>query len=296
MGLPKRKTIFGVHSVTPYDPATGLPLGDIAKVVGNLTVNLTGELIELQGGSLPFPWDIEQGLVSTESTLLLREYPEFLYEAFLGKAITKNSAESGGNVTTPTNVKGTLIEATTGIADVSAKSGSEADLKTGKYAIKAVSATTVNVYALSDIDFSNGTALTYVDETLKINESPITVSGSGGTVDIPSTGLEITGGSGTVAMTADDTLTFEVRAINNGSQEVIIGDVNFKLPEIGLLCYAQKKGDSAIYELDIFKAKGSGAPIAFAEKAYSEAEIPVRAFYDETKGGVFKQRRIENVS
>lgn len=294
MGLPKRKTIYGVHSVTPYDPATGLPLGDIAKVVGNLTVNLTGELIELNGGSQRFPWEIEDGLISTESTLLLREYPEFLYEAFLGKAITKNAAEAAGNVSTLTNAKGALVEATTGIASVAAKTGSEADLKTGKYTIKAVSATTVNVYALSDIDFANGTALTYVDETLKINESPIAISGSGGTVDIPNTGLEIVGGSGSPALTDGDTATFEVRAINSGSEQVIIGDSNFTLPEIGLLCYAQKKGDGAIYELDIFKAKGSGAPIAFAEKAYSEAEIPVRAFYDETKNGVFGQRRIVN--
>lgn len=294
MALPDRKVIFGVHSITPYDPATGLPLGDIAKVVGKLAVNLTGELIQLNGGSQNFPWRIEDGLISTETTLLLREYPEFLYQAFLGTALTKNSAESGGNVTTATNVKGTLVEATTGIASVTAESGEEANLKTGKYAIEAVDATTVNVYALSDIDFANGTDISYADETLKINSSPITVAGSGGTTSIPNTGLEITGGSGTVAFTAGDTLTFEVRAINTGSQEVVIGNANIQLPEIGLLCYAQKAGDNTIYELDVYRAKGAGAPIAFAEKAFSEAEIPIQAFYDSGKDGVMKVRRVQN--
>lgn len=297
MSLPSRKTIYGVHSVSVYDPATGIPLGDIAKVVGNLTVNLTGELVQLNGGSQPFPWQVENGLISTETSLLLREYPNFVYEAFLGKAVTEGAAEANGGVGTLTNVKGTsVLDAATGIASIGVESGEGANVKSTKYVIEAVTATTVNVYALGDVDFKNGDDLSYQDSTLKVNASPITVPGSDGTVSIPNTGLEITGGSGTVAMTVGDTAFITSRAANTGYQEVIVGDASFSLPDVGIICYAQKAGDNSIYEIDIFKAKGAGAPISFAEKAFSEAEIPVQAFYDSVNDGVFRMRRIQNTN
>jgi len=296
MGLEQRKTIYGVHSVALYDPATGLPLGGIAKVVGSLALNLSGDLVQLTGGSLPFPWKVQEGQISTEITFLLKEYPDFVFEAFLGKAITNNAAESDGNVSTATNVSGTLIDATTGIASVTAKSGETDDLKTGKYVLKAVSATTVDLYSLSDIDFSNGANVDFDDDTLKVNATPIAISGSGGTIDVADFGLTITGGSGTVALTTGDTASFEVRAANTGSQEVIVGDVNFKLPEVGVIAYAQKDGDNTIYEIDLFRCKGAGLPITFAEKAFSESEIPLQAFYDSTQKGLFKMRRVSNKS
>ncbi len=297
MALPTRKTIYGVHSVAPYNPNTGMPLGDIAKVVGSLSVSLSGELVQLNGGSLPYPWQIENGLISTETSLLLREYPDFVYEAFLGGNVANSAAETGGGVTVNGNRFGSsVIDATTGIASVSVESGEEANVKTLNLTIIAVSATTVNVHALSDVDFNNGDDLLFVDESLKINESPITVPSSGATVSIPNTGLEITGGSGTVAMTIGDTATLTSRAINTGYQTVTIGDASFQLTDVGLIAYAQKAGDSAIYELDIFRAKGAGAPISFAEKAFSEAEIPLQAFYDSARNGVMQVRRVQNVS
>ena len=296
MGLPERKTIYGVHSVTPYNPATGVPLGDTAKVVGNLTMTLTGDNVALNGGSNPFPWAVENGLINTETTLLLREYPNFVYEAFLGAEVTKRVAEASGGVDDPTNRKGTsMVDGTTGIAAIAVKSGEEANVKTGKYVIEAASATTINVYAMSDVDFKNGTDLTYVDETLKINSSPITIT-DGGAVSIPNTGLEITGGSGTVAFTSGDTALVESRGINTGSQEVKIGGAADSFPNVGLLCYAQKAGDNSIYEIDLFKCKGAGAPINFAEKAFSEAEIPIVAFYDSAQDAVAKIRRIQNAA
>lgn len=295
MALESRKIIYGVHSVTPYNPTTGLPLGDTAKVVGNLSINMSGDLIELNGGSQPFNWAVENGVISTETTLLLREYPNFIYEAFLGKAVTENAAETGGSVNTITNKNGTsLVDATTGVASIGVKSGSEADVKTGNYVVKAVTSTTVDVYALSDIDFKNGNELSYVDNTLKITATPLTITASTA-VEIPNTGLELTGGSGTIGMTADDTAVFKSRAINTGSQSVAIGDANFSLPEIGLFCVAQKAGDNTIYTIDLFRCKGAGAPIAFAEKAFSEAEIPIRAFYDADRGAVMDIERVENI-
>lgn len=295
MGLSNRKTVFGVHSVAPYNPTTGKPIGDIAKVVGNLSVNLTGELIQLNGGSLPYPWQIENGIISTETSLLLREYPKFVYESFLGASVTENAAEASGATHDLANKSGSsVVDATTGIASVSVKSGSEADVKTMQLVIEAASATTVNIFALGDVDFNNGTDLEYVDDTLKINSSPITVPGSGGTVDIPNTGLEITGGSGTVAFTSGDTATVGSRAINTESQTIKVGDSSFQLTDVGLICYAQKAGDNAIFEIDIFRAKGAGAPISFAEKAFSEAEIPLQAFYDSARDGVFQIRRVVN--
>ena len=87
MSLSEPRAIFGVHSVSPYDRDTGEFKG-ILKVLGSSTVTLAGELIKLNGGSNKYAWAVEQGLISAETTLKTREYPNFLYELFLGKIPT----------------------------------------------------------------------------------------------------------------------------------------------------------------------------------------------------------------
>lgn len=295
MSLPSRKYVFGVHSIAAYNPQTGVPYYDIAKVIGNLTINFSGELVQLNGGSQPFPWAVENGVISTEGTLLLREYPDFVYEAFMGSTVTNNAAEAAGSVTTITNKNGTSLVAATGIASVGLKSGASADVKTAQFVVVAASATTVNVYALSDVDFKTGTDLSFIDGSLKINESPLTIA-TGTAVDIPNTGLELTGGAGTIAMTTGDTAMFDSRAINTGSRLIEIGDANFSLPDVGLICVAQKAGSSKISLIKLYRCKGAGVPLSFAEKAFSEAEIAIQAFYDETAGKVADILEVENVA
>lgn len=291
MGLSAPNTIFGIHSVTPYNPDTRKPYGT-AKVVGQMSLNFTGELTPLNGGSNAYPWRVERGLITTEASFTLREKPVWDFEVFNGKAATVNAAETGGAIATAlANAGGTSVVASTGLASVGVLSGSEANLKTGTYVIEAASSTTINVFALTDVDFAQGTDAAYVDDTLKINASPLTIT-TGGTTDITAFGLRFTGGAGTIGMTAGDTATFEVRAINTGSHEVIIGSSTEVYSDFGLLIAAQKSGSKAITYVDLFRCQSGGSPINFVEQAFSEAEMTVQAFRDAVRDGVYAYRYV----
>lgn len=296
MSLSAPRSIFGIHSVSPYKRSDGLFYGEL-RVLENSSIGLTSELISLQGGSNKFDWSTEVGSMTSEMSLSFSEYPDFVFELFGGNAPTANAAEANGNVSTLTDKLGTVVDASTGIASIAAKAGSEADLKFGKYVIKVVSATTVDVYYSSDADIGRGTNGEYQSDALKVTASALTVPGTGGTVDVPNFGLEITGGSGSIALTTGDTATFEVRPQNNGSMDVTIGqlsDQNF--PEFGAIIMAAKQGNGELFEIDALRCKAAGLPLGFARNAYSPAEVTVKLMYDSVQDGVFKVRHVEPVT
>ena len=292
MGLEQRSAIYGFHQLTAYDVKTKLPLGT-AKVVGAATFAFTGETIELSGGSSSYPWAVENGKISSELTITIKEYPDWLFEAFNGQKVVNAAAESGGYAGELTAANGTdLLDASTGIASVGVKSGKEADVKTGTYVIKAVSATTVDVYAYTDVEFGQGTDAEYVDETLKINETPLSIVSATAT-EIPGFGVEITGGSGTIALTEGDTATFKCRSINSGSSSVKVGQNTDNFKEVGLILTGQKQSDGKTIEIDVFKAKGIGLPFNLTEKEFSESEITMKAFRDEARNGVYQFNKVQ---
>lgn len=289
MSLSDPRVIYGVHSVTPYSRTDGLPYG-MVRVLKDSSLSLQGELIGLNGGSNKYEWAVEDGKITSEMSLKFAEYPNFVFELFLGKAVSSNNAEASGNASTLTNKKGSLVAAV-GLASVSVLSGSEADLKFGKYIVKAVSATTVDVYLLSDIDITRGTDGTMQNDALKITATALTIT-SGGDTNIPNFGLKLTGGAGTIGMTTGDTATFEVRPINTGSTTVTVGAPTDVTPEFGCLILAQKRGNGEMFEIDAFKCRASGLPIGFAEKAFSEVEAKAKLLFDSAKNGVFAVRHI----
>lgn len=291
MALSSPRIVFGVHSFTPYKRTTGEFYGTL-KVLKGSSLSLAGEQVELFGGSAKYPWAVEDGTINSEMSLKPAEYPDFLFELFLGKAPTANSAEATGNVSTLTNKKGTSLQsATTGIASVSALAGSEADLKLGKFIVKAASSTTVDVYLSSDIDLNRGTDGSYQNDLLKITASPLTITASADT-NIPNFGLKLTGGSGVIGMTTGDTAEFSVRPINSKSMTVRIGGTTDEFPEFGAIVMAQKRGNQEMFEIDCFRCKGIGMPLNFEMGAFSEAEIKLKVFYDAEKNGVFDLRHV----
>jgi len=293
MALSNPRSFFGVHSVSPYSRATGEFYG-ILKVIGSSSLSLSGETVPLTGGSSKYPWHVEDGAISSELSLTFREYPDFVFELFLGKAPTTVAAETTGNVSSMTAVTGTsLTNATTGIASIAAESGLTAELKFGRYVIKAASATTVDVYVSSDVDFNRGTDEAYESDLLKITASPLTVTDTGGTTSITNFGLEITGGSGTVALTTGDTVTFQVRPINAGGRTVRVGGSADTFPEFGAVVMAKQRGNGELMELDLFRCKAVGAPIGFDENAWSEASVTAAVYYDSAKNGIFDMRFID---
>jgi len=294
MSLSQVRGYFGVHSIAPYNVNTGKFYG-MVRVLKGSSFSLTGETIDLTGGSQPYPWLVEDGLITEELALNFGEFPDFLYEVFLGKKPTANAAQALGSVDTLTDVNGTLVDATTGLASIGIKTSSEGDLKFGSYLIEAITATTVNVYASSNVDFNRGTDTVFNGDDLSIIAADITIGDTSDVQDITDFGLEITGGSGTVAMTIGDTAKFNVQPPNSGSSIVKVGGVADSFAEFGALVYGQKRGNSEMVELDIYRLKGIGLPHNFTPKEWAESEVTAKAFYDSAKDGVFSVRTIKPV-
>lgn len=292
MALSDPRTIFGIHSVSPYNRTTGEFYG-IAKVLDSSSIAVNSELIQLTGGSQKFPWAIENGLSTAEISLSVGQYDNFLLELAYGKAPTANAAEATGSMTALSNKKGSsVVDASTGIASVGITSGDSADLKFGKYLVKVTDALNdeVTVYLSSDIDMTRGTDGSYSSDLLDIGTA--TIPGTGGTVALADYGIEFTGGSGTIAMTDGDTATFEVRPPNSESMDLVIGGASDTVPEVGMMIYAQQRGTGEMFEIDVYRAKLTGMPFGFTKNEWSVAEITAQAFYDSARNGVLAIRHV----
>lgn len=291
MALSDPRIIFGVHSVSPYSRTTGEFYG-ILRVLGGSSLSLSGELQKLNGGSNKFPWAVEDGNITAEMSLKIKEYPDFLFELFLGKAPTAAGADTAGTVSAVTDKYGTSVVASTGLASVSViPSTGAADLKFGKYLVKAASATTIDVYASTNIDFARGTDADYESDLLKVTSSPLTIT-TGGNTDIASFGLRFVGGAGAIAFVTGDTATFEVKPPSSKSMSVLIGENSAVFPEFGAILMAKKRGNLEMFEVDAFRCKAVGLPIGFEENAFSEAEVKAEVFYDSAKNGIMSVRSI----
>jgi len=295
MALSNPRCFFGIHNVAPYNRATREFFGTL-KVLGDSSINLAGELISLNGGSSKFPFKVEDGLITTEINLVGREYPNFLFELFLGKAPVDTATDSTGDVSALANATGTSVSnGTTGIASIDPKSADEGDLRFGSYVVKAVSATTVDIFVGSDIDFGKSPAESYENDLLKITPSPVTIADTGATVDIDDFGLTITSGSGTIAFDGGfaDTATFQVLPPHTGSTSVTIGGSGDVFPAFGMIAIAKKQGDFSMVEFDMFNVKAVGLPIGLTENAFSEWSVTAQAFQDTVRGGVFTMRTVK---
>lgn len=270
---------YGIHSICPFRISDGLPYG-ILKVLGGGTMTLSSEFEELFGGSNKYAWAVEAKTISSEWTSTVKSMPDFMFELFLGATVATTAASATGTVGDLAEIFGNIVD-TTGIASVSVLAGSDEDLKDGIYIIKAVGATTVDVYALTDIEFKKlgGAALSYINEDLKITATPLTVV-TGADVTIPSLGVKITGGAGTIGMTIGDTARFSVRSAHSGISTIDIGSASTIFPEHRQLCLGQKRANGDTFEMEIYKVVGSGMPIPFEEQTFAIPELAMKLVQD----------------
>jgi len=292
MSLSQDFIAYGIHSLVPYRRADKLPYG-IFKILGGGTISLSAEFEDLFGGSNKYAWASEAKTISAEFTATVKSMPDFLFEVFLGATVNTTAASATGTVDQLQNENGlSVFDASTGIASATVKAGSELDLKTGIVVIKAVSPTTVNVYYMTDIEFSNGTDVQYQDDSLKLLASDITITASTA-VEVTDTGVELTGGSGTIGMVADETASYKVAAAHGGISEIIIGKSSATFPEHGEVALAAKRADGSMLEIDIHKAVGAGFPIALEETVFSIPELTVKLLFDSALNRIATFRKIK---
>jgi hypothetical protein len=292
MALSQPRVNFGVHSFTAYKRADGMPYGPQLRVLQGSTFKLEGNNVELFGGSNRFAWAIEEGDTNASFEFSVSEYPNWLFEVFGGKAPTVGNPEASGNVSQLANKKGTsVVNGTTGLlATVTVSSA--ADLKFGKYVIKATAANAFKVYAMSDVDFSRGALLSITNDDMEI-ASFTGVAGNGSTHAIAALGITFTTGSGTTAFTIGDTATFEIRPVNTLNREVKIGGISDSLPEFSAVLYLQKRASGAVFECEVYKMKASGLSLGAERKAFSQNDYSAQASYDSVENAVCRIREVE---
>jgi hypothetical protein len=290
MALSAPRINFGIHSIAPYARATktigdttfykGQPFG-LFQVLGDASFSLPATSIPLFGGSSLHAWTSELVQIASEIVFNVKESPDMLYSVFAGADVALTAASATGTIVALVNVEGTSVQsATTGITTATIKSGSETDLKFNKYVVVAKSTTTVDVYAMTDLQFANATALTYQDDALKITASPLTIE-TDTAVEVPNTGVELTGGSGTIALVANDTAVYHTTAAHGGISTIDIGKKGINFPEHGLLMYGKERSDGTLFQLEIYKARVSaGIVLPMSEGDFQITDVTVRALID----------------
>lgn len=292
MALSADRIIYGIYSISPQNRTTKLPYG-MLKVIGSANLALNSDLEQLYAGANKFAWAAESKTVSSELTAKVKAYPGFLFSLFLGATVTDAGADTSGTVSTLTNANGTSCKsATIGIASVAVKAAQKANLKFGKYVVKVLTATTVGIFLVSDIDGARGTDIVYSDDTLLLTLATITIPDAGATVDVDDLGLTFAGGSGTVAMTAGDTATFEVLPPSTKSSNIVVGAAAATMPEFEAVLLSQKRSTGEMFEITAHKCVGTGLPINLEENAFSQPELKMVCLYDSSADRVFTIRTI----
>lgn len=296
MSLAAPRIFYGVYSMTPYNRVSKMPYGTL-KVIGSSSIALSAPINELNAGANPFSWAAEAGFFKAEMSVKVKAFPGFLFQQFLGASVTDNVAEAGGSASALKNGQGTSVfQATTGIASVGVVSGSEADVKFGKFVAIATDATHVDVYELSDIDGRRGSDLDFINDSLKITASPLLITTGAVATPIPNTGLELIGGSGTIGMTVGDTAYFSSRPINQKSSVIRVGSAQTALLGFGALILAQKRATAEMVEINAFNCVASGFPLPFEEKKFAEVDCKVSLLYDAAEDAVYELEAVNPLS
>lgn len=279
-------TSFGVHQIAIEDRSTHARFG--AWVLGDFSFENKQEQIELRGGSSPYPWDAAPADSDASVKMEFKQYDLNLLKYLNGfnssvPNYTEDAdGEAAGAATDLTNLIGTSVyKATTGVASVAPKSSQNPVF--GNYLLKAVSATTVDVYLDNNLD-----GLAFVDDTLKITSSPITIPGTGGTVDIPNANITITGGSGTIAMTTGDIASFNARPINNYLYEYKGGAPGAPKPDFALTVFTERVS-AGLYRAFYFpRVKANGVGFKNPRKEWAGFDADIKVLYDSALGYAFK--------
>jgi hypothetical protein len=289
MSLSDPRIIFGIHSISPYNRTTKLPYG-ILKVIGSANLALNSDLEQLYAGSNKFAWAAENKTVSAELTAKVKAYPGFLFSLFLGATVSDAGADTAGTISTLTNQNGTSLLSATGLASVGVLVASKANLKFGKYVIKATSATAFTIYLVSDIDITRGTDGAYTSDDLDV--ATVTGVATGANSDVAGLGLRFVGGASATAFVTGDTASFEVLPPSTKSTSIIVGQSTDTFPAFGALLLAQKRATGEMFEIDAHNCVGGGLPINMEENAFSQPELKMACLYDSTLNRVFSIRHI----
>lgn len=277
---------FGIHQATFRSLSDGFM--STVYILGDVIPDFSQEVVMNRGGSSAFPWSAASGEANAEITLTVKQYSKGVFRFFQpyepGSIVEQPTGDVAGDVSTATNIIGTsVIDAATGIATIVADPAGT--LMFGEYIVKCpTNGDTVDLYSDVNLD-----GQVYVDDTLKLTASPLTVPSAS---SILSNGLQLNGGSGVIAMSAGDVAKLNVRPVNNYALEHYIGKKNACQQEFALTIASEVicGGEKMIRVINLPRciASGGGA-LSFPYKDWASFEATITVLQDQTVGYVAKQ-------
>lgn len=197
---------FGVSKLTFISKDSAGKSAEITSVDSIDMAGLQSPLVQQKSGNNEFAVAVGAGEAEGTLTATIQRYSKELLEVLAPKESIITSDSSGTPAINSSNELGTsVLNNTTGLI-AGLKSGAEASLKAGKYIIIGRSASTVDVISTTKDFKTNAQGV--------LNASPLSIS-SGTSVDVldqdgNATGLELTGGSGTIAFVEGDFANVDV--------------------------------------------------------------------------------------
>lgn len=197
---------FGVSKLTLISKDQVGKSAEIESVDSIDMAGLQSPLVQQRSGNNSFAVATGTGEAEGTITATIQQYSKELLEILAPKESIITSDSSGTPAISSSNELGTsVINATTGLI-VGLKAGAEASLKAGAYIVIARSASTVDVIATTKDFKTNAQGV--------LNASPLSIT-TGTSVDVldqdgNATGLELTGGSGTIAFIEGDFANVDV--------------------------------------------------------------------------------------
>jgi hypothetical protein len=240
-----------------------------------LTFNPSSE--DLYGGSSQVPLDSVVTRLDPKFKIKLKYQPSYIYTLYGGAKVTKIPGSPDGTIEALKNSLGeSVLNPETGIESVSLKAGNQENLKVGRYLVEAAGATTVHVYALTNLNFlTRGQQIGFKDDRQRITQDPLSIL-QGVKTEVPGTGVELTGGSGVINMVPGDMAYFEVTPPHGGIDEFEFGS-SLNFPEHGMYIYAAERESGRMFEIHLHRVKCiSGLPIPMPEQGYHETDIELK--------------------
>jgi hypothetical protein len=275
--------VFGVQSVTFSNQQTKIPIAQL-KVPAELNFPFEADLVDLFGGANKFVLEAEPAYFKSTVTMQFKQFDAALYKILSGATITTNvTPNTTGTLGTPEAIvtngaTNTVTDVTKGIASTAITAA--VDLKVGRYIIVAMSSSTVDIYAITDLEANMGTnTMTYADNTLLVIGSPFTLSNAATT--ITGLGFSITSVA-TPVMTTGDSAYIDVMPPRVADEQIVIGMSNLYIPKVDVWCSTQEKGNGESYLIHIPNMQPSGLQLPLKEFAWAANSPKLTALYDST--------------
>ncbi len=259
--------VFGARALALLDLVSG-DISAFEVLDGSVNADFSAEFADLLGGAAKTPRAREITSIAGSLEATLKQVNGDWMRATIGADVDTTAASATGSIVDIKNIVGSsVIDAITGIDTIDIITGD--DLKPGNYYITAESPTAISV--ARDI---TGEGVKFQPDSYQVTGTDITIVTTTGSAftdidDANTFGIELTGGSGTIALVSGDRAQFTVIPPHNGIEESTIPNL-IQIPEFELTVYSEVKSNGGFSMLTLPRVQASGLPLTFNVGEFSD--------------------------